>query len=88
VRLRRSPAHLRVGPGTKPSGDVASQVELDVGVGHQQRLRVGVHGDELDTAHTGIDHPVDRVDPATTHAYHLYHGDVTLRPGPAAARST
>jgi hypothetical protein len=34
-------------PAPRPAGQLAADVELDVGVAHQQRLGVGVDGDEL-----------------------------------------
>ena len=34
-------------PGAEPAGELAADVELHVGVAHEQRLRVGVHRDEL-----------------------------------------
>ena len=38
-----------VAPGAQPTGQLAADVQLDVGVTHQQRLSVGVDGDELNT---------------------------------------
>ena len=40
-------ADLGVGAGAEPAGELAPDVELHVGVAHEQRLRVGVHRDEL-----------------------------------------
>jgi hypothetical protein len=37
-------------PAPRPRVSSLTDVELDVGVAHQQRLRVGVDGDELDPA--------------------------------------
>ena len=54
-------------------------VELDVGVAHEQRLRIGVDGDELDALQTGVDHAVDGVDAATTDADDLDDGEIVLR---------
>ena len=39
---------LGVGAGAEPARELAADVELHVGVAHQQRLRVGVDRDELD----------------------------------------
>ena len=72
------PSLVRVGAGTEPAGELATDVELDVGVAHQQRLGVGVDGDELDTAQTGFDHPVDGVDTAAADADDLDDGQVVL----------
>ena len=41
-------ADARVGAGAEAAGHLRADVDLHVGVAHQQRLRVGVHGDELD----------------------------------------
>ena len=40
-------ADFRVAAGAEAARELAPDVELDVGVDHQQRLRVGVDGDEL-----------------------------------------
>src|ERR1700722_8732738 len=53
-----------------------SDVELQIGIAHEQRLRVGVHGDELDTLQAGLDHAVDRVDATTANAHHLDESEV------------
>ena len=45
----------------------------------EQRLRVGVHGDELDALQPGVDHPVDGVHPGATDADDLDDGDEALR---------
>ena len=52
----------RIGARAQPPGQVAPDIELDVRVGHEQRLGVGVHGDELDATQVGLDHAVDGVD--------------------------
>ena len=57
-------ADRRVGPRSQPSSQVPPDVELDVSVGHEQRLGVGVHGDELHATQIGLDHAVDGVDTA------------------------
>ena len=41
-------ADLGVGAGAEAAGQLAADVELDVGVAHEQRLGIGVDGDELD----------------------------------------
>src|SRR5690606_12995319 len=55
-------ADSRVGSGAESAGEFAADVQLDVGVAHQQSLRVGVDGDELDALETDLDHPVDGID--------------------------
>ena len=62
------PADLRVGTGAEPAGELTTDVELDVGVAHEQRLRIGVDGDELDALEADFDHPVDGVDTAAADA--------------------
>ena len=83
ISSRWSSAALRpdlgVRAGTQAAGQLAADVELDVGVGHQQGLGVGVHRDELDALEADLDHPVDGVDAAATDADDLDHGQVVVR---------
>ena len=72
-------ADLGVGAGAEAAGELAADVELDVGVAHQQRLRVGVDGDELDALEADLDHPVDGVDAAAADADDLDDRQVVLR---------
>ena len=69
-------AHLGIAPGPEAPGQLAADVELEVGVAHQQRLGVGVGGDELDVAQPRIDHAVDGVDAAAADPDHLDDGEV------------
>ena len=78
VRLGGGAADLGVAAGAEPAGEVAPDVELDVGIAHQQRLGVGVDGDELDALEPGVDHPVDGVDAAAADADDLDHGEIVL----------
>ena len=78
VVLGGAPAHLGIGAGAQAAREVASDIELDVGVGHQQRLRVGVDRDELDPAKAEFDHAVDGVDTTTADADDLDDGEVVL----------
>ena len=71
-------ADLRVAAGAEAAGEVAPDVELEIGVAHQQRLGIGVDGDELDALEPGVDHPVDRVDAAAADADDLDHGEIVL----------
>ena len=73
------PADLRVGPGAEATGELPPDVELDVGIRHQQRLGISVHRDELDAAEPDLDHAVDRVDAATADSGDLDHGEVVVR---------
>ena len=72
-------ADLGVGAGAEAAGELAADVELDVGVAHEQRLGVGVDGDELDALEPDLDHPVDGVDAAAADADDLDDRDVVLR---------
>ena len=40
---------------------LGADLDLHVGVAHQERLRVGVDRDELDAGEAGVDHAVDGV---------------------------
>ncbi len=77
----RRPARPTSGslPGAEAAGELAADVELHVGVAHQQRLRVGVDGDELDALQPGVDHAVDGVDAAAADADDLDDRQVVLR---------
>ncbi len=76
--LRSAAADLGICARTEPAGDLATDVELDVGVAHQEGLGVRVDGDELDAAKPELDHPVDSVNAATANADDLDHGEVVL----------
>ena len=72
-------AHLGVRAGTETAGQLTTDVELDVGVAHQQRLRVGVDRDEFDARETDLDHAVDGVHATAADADDLDDGQVVLR---------
>ena len=78
VVLRRAATHLGVGACAESARELATDVELDVGVAHQQRLRVGVDRDELDAAQAEVDHAVDGVHAAAADADDLDHREVVL----------
>src|SRR4029450_2655901 len=59
-------ADLGLRAGAEPAGELPADVQLAIGVTHQQRLRVGVDRDELDAVEPYLDHPVDGVDAAAT----------------------
>ena len=48
VVFRGGLAHLRVSACAQSAGGLAADVELGIGIGENQRLGVGVYGDELD----------------------------------------
>ena len=52
-------------------GRLVADVQLDVGVAHRERLRVGVGGDELHAAQARVDHAADRVGAAAADAHDL-----------------
>ena len=70
---------LGIGARAEPPRELAADVELHVGVGQQQRLRVGVDGDELDAFQAGVDHAVDGVAAATADTDDLDDREVVLR---------
>ena len=53
-----------VAAGAETAGDLVADPDLVRRVGLQERLGIGVAGDELDAHHLGPDHPVDGVAPA------------------------
>ncbi len=74
---RRAEADLGVGARAETLGGLVADVELDVGVAHRERLRVGVGGDELHAAKPCVDHAADRVGPASADSHDLYDRQVT-----------
>ena len=72
-------ADLGIGSGAEAARELAADVELHVRVGQQQRLRVGVDGDELDALEAGVDHAVDRVAATAADADDLDHREIVLR---------
>src|SRR5918997_425830 len=69
-------ADLRVGARAQPLGQLVADVQLDVGVRHLERLRVGVAGDELNAGEAGVDHAVDGVRAAAADADDLDHCEI------------
>ena len=68
VVLGRALADLGIGAGAETARDLLADVELDVRVGHEERLGVGVDRDEFDALETGLDHAVDSVDTSAADA--------------------
>ena len=54
-------ADLRVRSRTQSPRDLAADVDLHVGIAHQQGLRIGVDRDELDAPQSGVDHAIHRI---------------------------
>ena len=69
--LGRRSADLGIRSGPQSPGDLAADVQLDVGVAHEKCLGVGVDRDELDSLEAGVDHPVDGVGTAAADSDHL-----------------
>jgi hypothetical protein len=74
--LRCRKPHLGVRAGAEPASRLRADVDLDVGVRVEQRLRVGVDRDELDPGEAGLHHAVDRVRPAAADADDFDHCEV------------
>ena len=68
MRFRRLTTDFGVGASAETACRVATDIELDIGVGHQQRLSVGVDRNKLDTSDPGVDHAVYSVYAATADA--------------------
>lgn len=79
VVLCRLATDGRVGPGAEATGEFAADVELDVGVAHQQGLRIRVDRDELDALETDLDHSVDGIDTTAADTDDLDDCEVVLR---------
>ena len=69
----------RVGSGTETPCRPGADVDLLVGLRHEERLRVRVDGDELDAGETGLDHPRHRVRAAAADADDLDHGEIAAK---------
>ncbi len=76
VLLGRLAPDLGITPRTQAPGELATDVELEVGVAHEQRLGVGVGRDEFDVAQPRVDHAVDGVDSPSADPDHLDHCQV------------
>ena len=79
VVLRSLLADLGIRTCAQTARQLAPDVELDVGITHQQRLRVRVDRDELDALEADLDHAVDGVDATAADADDLDDGQVVLR---------
>ena len=77
--------HAGIGARAEAPRELPPDVELDVGVAHEERLRVGVDGDELDAPQPQLDHAVDGVDAASADADDLDDGEVVLVRGHVVA---
>jgi hypothetical protein len=68
-----------VGSGSQAARQLPPDIELHIGVAHEQRLRVGIDGDELHALEAVLDHPVDGVDSAAADADDLDDRQVVVR---------
>ena len=66
---------VRVGTRAEPARRAGADLHLQVGLQHEQRLRVGVHGDELDAGQARLDHAVDGVRAAAADSGDLDDGE-------------
>ena len=74
--LRRCKADPRVGAGAEATRGRRPDMDLLVGLGHEERLRVRVDRDELDARDACLDHPRHRVRAAAADADDLDDGEV------------
>ena len=59
------PADFRLRAGAKAFGHMRAELDQPFGLGHGERLRVGIRHDEFDAAKTRRDHVVDGISAAT-----------------------
>ena len=74
--VRGGLAHGRIRARAETPCRAGPDVDLDIGVAHHQRLRIGVHGDELDSREAGVNHAVDGVRAAAADTDDLYDGEI------------
>ena len=75
---RREP-DPRIGSGAETARGARSDVDLLVRLGHEERLRVRVHRDELDAREPGLDHARHRVRAAAADPDDLDDGEVATQ---------
>ena len=71
-------ADLGVGASAQPTRQLATDVELDVRIAHQECLRVGVDGDEFHALESDLNHPIDGIDTAAADADNLDDREIVL----------
>src|SRR6185437_16891772 len=79
VVFRRAVSDLGVGARAQTAGELPPDVELDVRVAHEQRLRVRVDRDELNALEPLFDHPVHGIDAAPSDTDDLDDRQIVLR---------
>lgn len=70
--LRRIAAHVGIGPGSKPFGQLLADLELDFSLGAKQSLRIRIGADEGDTLQARHDHVLHGIAAATADTDDLY----------------
>jgi hypothetical protein len=78
VRFGCRATHLGVAASAEATSEIATDVELDIGVAHQERLGVSVDGDKLNALQPSIDHAVDGIDATATNTDDLDHRKIIL----------
>src|SRR5439155_5871462 len=78
VLLGGTAADLGIRAGSQPSSGLPPDIKLYVSFRHEERLRIRVHGDELDALEARVDHAVHRVHAPPADADDLDHGEVVL----------
>ena len=79
VILRSLTTDGRIRAGAQAVRQFATDVELGLGIGHEQSLRVSVDGNELNALEADLDHSVHGVNSAAADADDLDHCQVVLR---------
>jgi hypothetical protein len=72
----RLTTYFRIAPRTQSARQLPTEVQLQVGVAHEQCLGIGVGSDELHVAEPRVDHAIDGVDTTATDPNHLDDGQV------------
>ena len=75
----RLATNVRISTRAESAGQFATDIQLDVGIAHEESLSIGVDRDKLHALETDVDHPVDGVDAAAPDPHDLDHGEVVLR---------
>ena len=73
MRLCSGLTHFGVTTGSEASCEIATDVEFDVGVGHEKCLRIGIDRDKFNAFETGIDHAVDGIDSTAADSDDFHH---------------
>src|SRR6185503_4451125 len=72
ILINRLAADIGPRAGAKPARELLSDLHLHVRLRRDQRLRIRVHRDELDTLEVFVDHAIDGIATATADAHHLH----------------